>query len=79
VKLSSNPSVVAGYSKQLEAYKEGVLACDATYLVIDVGGMGKKWERLLQARRTAQASGVNPSRLEYVDARRQRSASKRRE
>lgn len=79
VKLSSNPSVVRGYTKQLEAYKAGALARDATYLVIDVGGMGRKWERLRQVQLSAEAAGENPSRLEYVDARRRKPASKRRE
>jgi len=78
VKLSSNTGLEAGYSKQLQAYRDGALAIAATYLVVDVGGMGKKWSRLMQAQSTVHASGSTVSRLEYVDARPQKSASKRR-
>jgi hypothetical protein len=46
IKLSSNSSVVSGYEKQLEAYMEAEDAALGHYVLIDVGKMGNKWNRL---------------------------------
>jgi hypothetical protein len=76
IKLSSNPKVIAGYTKQLEAYKAAEQAAKAVYLVIDVGGMGTKDEQLVALRSGSLKRGEQPSELAFVDGKRRRSASK---
>jgi hypothetical protein len=76
-KLSTNWKLVGGYEKQLEAYKESEQTMRAVYLVIDVGGMGKKDERLVQARNERRSKGEPVSDLVFVDAIIKPSASKR--
>lgn len=76
IKLSSNPKVIDGYTKQLEAYKAAEEATRAVYLVIDVGGMGTKDDRLVALRNLAVKRGERPSELTFVDGNRRRSASK---
>jgi len=46
IKLSTNSQIVKGYEKQLEAYKNAEGAAKGHYVVIDVGKLGKKWEKL---------------------------------
>ncbi len=78
VKLSTNARLVHGYEVQLETYKASEETRSAIYLVIDVGSMGKKEERLLKLRRDAAASGDEPlSDLEFVNGIIKPSASKR--
>jgi len=49
IKLSTNPNVETGYTKQLEAYKNAEETTRGFYIVIDVGHMGNKGEKLLFA------------------------------
>ena len=77
VKLSSNGKLVAAYTTQLGAYKDAQQTTRAIYLVIDVGGMGKKDDALVAARNAAAARGDPVSELEFVDARPRPPASKR--
>ena len=67
IKLSSNTKLVAGYTRQLEAYKVGEETVRGYYLVIDVGQMGKKDERLLKAKNDAVKSGAAVSSIVFVD------------
>jgi len=76
IKLSSNPKVVAGYTKQLEAYKAAEESIRAIFLVLDVGKMGKKDQALYKARNDATGAGDPVSDIEIVDAIPKPSASK---
>jgi len=77
IKLSTNNKVVQGYETQLETYKASQQTTRAFYVVIDVGGMGKKLERLTEVRNAAQANGRPLSDLVVVDGTLKASASKR--
>jgi len=77
VKLSTNGKLVSGYEKQIEAYKQAEQTMRAIYLIVDVGRMGKKDERLFEVRKAAQRRGSPLSDLEFVDGRIKPSASKR--
>lgn len=50
IKLSTNHKVVAGYTKQLEAYKDAEETTRGFFIVIDVGGMGQKAEQFFLPR-----------------------------
>ena len=76
IKLSRNSSLVKGYTKQLEAYKQAEETRMAYYVVIDVGGMGKKEERLEEVRRVAVRRGEQVSPIEIIDGLRRPSASR---
>jgi hypothetical protein len=76
-KLSTNGKLVGGYEKQLEAYKESEQTMRAVYLVVDVGGMGKKDVRLVEARNVRLKTGHPVSEVVFVDAIIKPSASKR--
>ena len=76
IKLSTNGKLVNGYSNQLEAYMRGEEALKGYYLVIDVGGMGKKDEKLLELKNKASAGGRKVPEIIFVDGTRKPSASK---
>lgn len=78
VKLSTNNSVVTGYTNQLEEYRVAQETMEATYLVIDVGKMGKKDQRLLQAMNLAKREGRPVSDVVFIDGSFQLAPSKRR-
>lgn len=46
IKLSTNPKVVHGYQKQLDAYMKAERTENGHYVVIDVGKIGKKLDKL---------------------------------
>ena len=77
VKLSTNSRIISGYETQLEIYKQTEQTMRAIYLVIDVGKMGKKDERLIKVRNAATQRGDPLSDLEFVDGSLKPSASKR--
>lgn len=77
VKLSTNSKLVAGYERQLEAYKDAEAPVHATYLVVDVGGMGRKDRQLLSVKNSRSGRGQPVSDIIFVDGRRKASASKR--
>jgi hypothetical protein len=77
IKLSSNPKLVHGFTNQLEVYKDAEQTASATYLVIDVGGMGKKDEALVKLRNDRAGKGQPVSELVFVDGTVKPSASKR--
>ena len=76
IKLSDNPKVVPGYEKQLEAYKKAERTTKGVYVVIDVGGMGRKDKELLKLKNDKAAQGEPTSEIVFVDGSRRRSASK---
>ncbi|MCB1055595.1 MAG: hypothetical protein KDD11_08805 [Acidobacteria bacterium] len=77
IKLSSNPKVVAGYERQLESYKAAEETARALYVLIDVGKMGTKLEKLFQVRNTRREDGSRLSAIEVIDALVRATASKR--
>ncbi len=76
IKLSRNPKLVDGYNKQLETYKLAEETVSGFYVVVDVGHMGKKDERLLAVKNEASAKGEVTSPIHLVDGSRRKSASK---
>ena len=76
IKLSSNGKLVQGYCRQLESYKGGEETKRGYYVVINVGRMGKKAERLLKLKNSAIADGGPASEIIFVDGSRKLSASK---
>lgn len=77
VKLSRNTKLIAGYEAQLEAYKLAEETCKAIYLVINVGRMGKKEEKLLAIKNKYSKLGRPHSEIVFIDGQKQLSASKR--
>ncbi|MGH0032850.1 MAG: hypothetical protein ACQGVC_23910 [Myxococcota bacterium] len=77
VKLSSNTKLVSGYEKQLGAYRAAQQTMRAIYLVVDVGRMGKKDEKLLQVKNDRAGRGEPVSEIVFVDGKVKPSASKR--
>lgn len=76
VKLSDNSKVVAGYEKQLESYKNAEKTTKGIYIVIDVGSMGTKDERLYDVKNKMREKGYPVSEIVIIDGNIQMSASK---
>jgi hypothetical protein len=47
VKNSYNQNIVNGFKIQLESYKRSEETCFGLYIIVDVGGLGKKYDSLL--------------------------------
>ncbi|MBN8223485.1 MAG: hypothetical protein J0L89_01545 [Xanthomonadales bacterium] len=78
LKRSSNPKLVDGYTKQLDAYRNSEGTLLAYYVIIDVGGLtSKKMGKLSEARSAVLAEGLKPSEFVIIDGNVQKSASKR--
>lgn len=76
IKLSKG-TVEHGYKKQLEVYKNAARTHDAVFLIIDVGKMGKKLQKIQHQRDILLKSGSDASEIFVVNAKRKSSASKR--
>ena len=76
IKLSSNNKVISGYTKQLEQYKIGEKTDKGFYILIDVGEIGEKAERLIGLKNAAAGAGQKTSELVFINGIRRRSASK---
>ncbi len=76
IKLSRNKNLVKGYTRQLEAYKTAEETLKAYYLVIDVGEMLNKLEKLMAVKSSASKSGKPVSSIITVDGTIRPSASK---
>lgn len=76
MKLSTG-RVVHGYETQLEVYRDATERCDATFLIINVGSMGRKLQTIRKLQRSRTEADERASTIEVVDATRKRSASKR--
>jgi hypothetical protein len=76
IKLSTNGKVVAGYSRQLDAYATAEEAAAAYYVVVDVGQIGGKLEKLYVERNLLAMTGKPVRPIIIVDATRKPSASK---
>jgi hypothetical protein len=66
IKLSTNPNVVSGYEKQLMTYARAERTMRAMYLVIDVGNMGKKDERLMKILNDNRSKGKPTSEIVFL-------------
>jgi len=76
IKLSTNGKLVAGYTRQLEAYKTAEETRRGYYVVVDVGKMGNKAKALLAIKNAATQRGETTSPIIFVDGSRRPSASK---
>lgn len=76
VKLSDSSHVVSGYEKQLEAYKTAENTTKGFYIVIDIGKMGKKLDRIWKIRNEIFGKGLPASEIIVVDGKIKPSASK---
>jgi hypothetical protein len=76
IKLSSNGKLVHGYTEQLSLYTKGEKSFSATYIVLNVGKEGKKFEQLDKAYAQAQALKHPASKIVYIDGMPKKSASK---
>lgn len=77
IKLSDNNKLIHGYEKQLETYKVAEQAYKAIYLIVDIGGMGDKDEKLIEIKNTKIKEKQLVSDIEFVDGSIKPSASKR--
>lgn len=77
LKLSTNPQVVHGYRTQLEIYKSADATQYAIYVLVDVGGLGEKLQKLQDLRNEAIQQGGMASEIVYIDGRKKLSASRR--
>ena len=78
IKLSTNPNVISGYEKQLMTYAIAERTTRASYIVIDVGKMGRKDEKLLKTMNDNKGKGKPTSEIIFIDGLLKLSASKRR-
>ncbi|ECR6927606.1 hypothetical protein F2A93_22820, partial [Salmonella enterica] len=77
VKLSSNGKLLHGYEKQLEIYKKGDDTERAFFVIVDIGYIGDKYQKVQQARIAAEKEGKKVSKIIHIDAQQKDSASKR--
>lgn len=77
VKLSSNPKLLHGYEKQLEIYKKGDDTERAFFVIVDIGHIGDKYQKVQQARIATEKEGKKVSKIIHIDAQQKDSASKR--
>lgn len=77
VKLSSNGKLLHGYEKQLEIYKKGDDAERAFFVIIDIGYLGDRYQKVQQAKIAAEKAGQKASKIIHIDAQQKESASKR--
>jgi hypothetical protein len=75
IKLSTNKKVIGGYTKQIEAYQASQNASKAYYIVIDLGDLGRRRERLIAVRNEAANAGRRLAELVVVDGSQRPSAS----
>ncbi len=73
----SQGSVVHGYEKQLEFYKDAARTFHGFFVVIDYGDLGEKLARINAIRKERLEAGESASEIVVVDATPKASASKR--
>ncbi|MGP3791723.1 hypothetical protein [Pseudomonas sp. B392_1p] len=77
IKLSTNGSLVHGYEKQLEIYKKADDTDLGIFLIIDIGGIGKKYGEVQRLRNEFIKDHGKASDIWYIDGNQKASASKR--
>jgi len=78
IKLSTNSNAVNGYEKQLNTYAKSERTMRATYILIDVGSMGNKDQKLVKISNENKAARIPTPELIFIDGSLKASASKRR-
>lgn len=73
----SGGTVVHGYEKQLEFYRNASQTEWAVFVVMDFGDLGEKLEKIEAIRRARLANGERASDIIVIDGRKKASASKR--
>lgn len=73
----SDGSVVHGYKKQLEIYKDASRTNYGIFLVLDVGKIGRKLIEIMDIQKRRISAGEPASKIIVIDASRKTSASKR--
>ena len=76
IKLSTNGKIVPGYTKQLDTYATAEEAKLGYYVIVDVGGMGKKLQKLIAAKNAHLRAGKPARDILVIDGKRRASASK---
>jgi hypothetical protein len=66
---------VQGFTKQTEAYAAAEDAVRSYYVVLDVGKMGGKLDKVLESKNEAARKGERVPELKIIDAARKASAS----
>ncbi|PQK88853.1 MULTISPECIES: hypothetical protein [Pantoea] len=77
VKLSTNNSLVHGYEKQLEIYKKADDTNLGIFVIMDIGKIGKKFEKVIQVRNKFLESNATASEIIIIDGKPKESASLR--
>lgn len=75
VKLSTNNSLVHGYEKQLEIYKSADDTNLGIFIIMDIGKLGKKFEKTIQARNKFLETNKTASEIIIIDGNPKASAS----
>jgi hypothetical protein len=73
IKHSYNPNISDGFSEQLHLYKKAEETIHGYYVIVDVGGMGKKYEKLIEMYNN---DPWKRAEIIYIDGRLKPSASK---
>ncbi len=77
IKLSNSRKLVQGYEKQLEAYKAAEETTRAIYLIIDIGKMNDKDQKVMVIKNKAAVNGLAVSEVIIINGNKQLSGSKR--
>jgi hypothetical protein len=72
----SKGSVVHGYEKQLERYRNASRTFQAIYVIIDYGDLGSKIDKIQKIQNETRLSGKMASDIIVIDATKKKSASK---
>lgn len=73
----SRGTVVHGYQRQLEIYRDAARTNKGVFVVLDFGDLGRKLETITGIRNARLAAGEEASEIHVIDATRKVSASKR--
>jgi len=73
----STGTVVHGYEKQLEIYKEAARTDHGIFVVLDMGGLKDKFDKINKMRTERLGRGESASEIILIDATQKKSASKR--
>jgi hypothetical protein len=76
IKMSDH-TVVHGYKKQLEIYKEAERTIKAFFIIIDIGSLGNKYDDILKFKNEQVSLGNIVSEIKVIDGMPKVSASKR--
>lgn len=72
----STGTVEHGYKVQTERYRAAANTDAAIFMIIDVGGMGRKLTNIKSHQKALTDQGIKASQIEVIDAKRKKSASR---